>query len=249
MFQELVSKLALKQKPVTPEILSEKLCGGFDIDCMALFDVLLQASADALKQDNTKEIRENIRVLFCLFASLMAPKSQVAKQAIIKLSVYSKMATEISLAALYDTNPDFDDTGDEIRGKYAMDTSVFTRETGWGVEEFKDEAVQIASLSVRQKTIKDPRNAFEIGRLNTVVKQRQNKSFNKLHRFELNFGDDNSSNNPLYFPDYYVALNAPNCLPDMPIVHYGETVAELEAELSAKIEGMFALLKEYGNST
>jgi hypothetical protein len=249
LFEELVLKLALQPKPIKPEAVGEKLFTAFGENCLALFDTLLQASADTLKQDASQQALENVHTLFCMFASLMAPKSPAVKQAIIKLSVYSKMATEVSLAPLYDTNPNFEVVDGEVKGKYAMDASVFTRETGWQVDDFKDEAVKIASLGVQKKDIKSPRNSFELKKLNTTIKQRQNRSLNQLHRFELNFGEDKESSNPFHNQVFCQALNMSNCLPDLPIVHYGEAEAELEAELSAKIEELFKLLKEFGYPT
>ncbi len=246
LFQALAAKLQIAELLLTPGNLAEKLFAVFDKDCLALFDTLLQTSSAVLEQDTSKDTLENVRSLFCLFASLMASNSLVARQTYIKLSVYTKMASELYLAPLYDTNPDFTTAEDgELKGKYSMDASVFTKETGWGQDEFKKEAANIVFTEVRKKSPK-MLNAFELKKLNTTIKQRQNRDLNQLHRFELNCNDEALANNPLSDPSYCQLLNASDCLPDLPIVHYGEVEANLEAELSAKMDELFEILQRYG---
>ncbi|MEI6334292.1 MAG: hypothetical protein WCS87_07010 [Methylococcaceae bacterium] len=246
LFRELVAKLLLLPEIVTPRVVYDKLCSKFEDDSMEVFDILLQASADTLKQEPSKAMLENIHKLFCLFASLTAPKTLATKEAVIRLFVYTKIATEVYLAAQYNTNPIYLSGQDEISGKYADDASVFNRETGWEVEEFVNEAIKVTALKVLKKDIKNPTNSFERQRLNTTIRQRQNKSLNQLHRFELNCGDEKNKKNPLYDPNYCRALNAPGCLPDLPVVHYGEVGSIEEADLCAKIEEFILLLKKYG---
>lgn len=246
LFQELVAKLFLMQGTATPEDVYCKLCKNFEDDPMKVFDVLLQASVDTLKQDASELMLESIHDLFCLFASLTVPKTLATKEAVIRLLVYTKIATEVYVAAQYNTNPIYSSGQDDIGGKYADDASVFTRETGWGVEDFVNEAIKVNALKVLKKDIKDPANLFERQRLNTTIRQRQNKSFNQVHRFELNCSVEENKKNPLYDPIYCRALNAPGCLPDLPIVHYGEVGSTEEADLCAKIEEFILLLKKYG---
>lgn len=246
LFQELVTKLSLLFDTATPEVVYNELCRIFENDRMKVFDVLLQASADTLKQEASGLMPESIYKLFCLFASLTAPTTLAAKEAVIRLSVYTKIATEVSLAAQYNTNPIYSSGQDEISGKYADDASVFTRETGWKEEDFVNEAVKVTALKVLKKEIKNPKNPFERQKLNTTIRQRQNKSLNQLHRFELNCGDEENKTNPLHDSGFCRALNAPECLPDLPIVHYGEVGAMEEADFCAKIEEFIVLLKQYG---
>lgn len=246
LFQELAAKLLLLPDTATPEVVYDKLCSKFEDDSMKVFDVLLQASADTLKQESSTVMLDNIHKLFCLFASLTAPTTLATKEAMIRLSVYTKIASEVYLAAQYNTNPIYSSGQDEISGKYADDASVFTRETGWDEKEFENEAVKVTALKVLKKELKNPSNTFERQKLNTTIRQRQNKSLNQLHRFELNCGDEKNKKNPLYDPNYCRALNAPGCLPDLPIVHYGEVGPTEEADLCAKIEEFILLLKKYG---
>jgi hypothetical protein len=246
LFQELVAKLSLLPATATPEVVYDKLCSNFEHDSMEVFDVLLQASADTFKQESSKLMLESVHKLFCLYASLTAPTTLATKEAVIRLSVYTKIATEVYLAAQYNTNPIYSSGQDEISGKYADDASVFTRETGWDEREFENEAIKVTALKVLKKDIKNPNNPFERQKLNTTIRQRQNKSFNQLHRFELNCSDEKNRKNPLYDSIYCRALNAPGCLPDLPIVQYGEVGSTAEADLCAKIEEFILLLKKYG---
>lgn len=246
LLKELSAKLLLLPDTATPELIYGKLCSNFVDDPMSVFDVLLQASADTLKQEASGLMLENIYKLFCLFASLTAPTTLAAKDAVIRLSVYTKIGTEVYLAAHYNTNPIYSSGQDEISGKYADDASVFTRETGWDVKNFVDEALKVTALKVLKKEIKDPSNRLERRKLNTTIKQRQNKSLNQLHRFELNCSDENNKTNPLNDPSYCRAINAPDCLPALPIVHYGEVGADEEMDLCAKIEEFIVLLASYG---
>jgi hypothetical protein len=247
LFKQLIIKLQAVVATSTPNTVSEQLLTAFEGNCLNVFDLLLQASSDALEQDHSPEVLDSVRILFCLFASLMASTSLIAREAFIHLSVYSKMATELHLAPLYNTNPHFTMTKDgEVVGKYAIDASEFTREVGWEVDGFKKEALNIVYSGVCKKSLPKQFNAFERKKLNTMIKQRQNKSLNQLHRFELNCCDNTVVNNPLCDTVYCQALNAEDCLPDLPIVHFGEVEATQEAELSAKIDELFEILQRYG---
>ena len=99
LFQELVAKLFLMPGTSTPEDVYCKLCKNFEDDPMKVFDVLLQASVDTLKQDASELMLESIHKLFCLFASLTVPKTLATKEAVIRLLVYTKIATEVYVAA------------------------------------------------------------------------------------------------------------------------------------------------------
>lgn len=250
---KLFKQLAIRCKmPIgcTHETLCDKLLADFENDDLAVLDCLLQAGNEALEQDASESAWSHFRTLFCLFASLMAPQSSAVKQKLINLPVYTAIATELSLAPLYDTNPEFAlDPNGEPKGKYAIDASVLTREIGWGQEELKSEVAAAVYSAIHQKPPTKALNAFELRRLNTTIKQRQNRSFNKLHRLELNCAEQISADNPLHNRDNCQAINAADCLPDLPIVHYGETEAEKEAELSAKLDEWFAILNKYGSTS
>ncbi|MGB3918846.1 MAG: trypsin-like peptidase domain-containing protein [Thiothrix litoralis] len=253
LFQALAAKLPIPQPNITPDSVYEKLFALFDKDCLALFDWLLQTSSSVLKQDISKDTLENVRTLFCLFASLMASTSLVARQSYIKLSVYSKMASELHLAPLYETNPDFTTAEDgELKGRYSIDASVFTREIGWEQDDFKNEATKIIFKGVNGKDAPNVVNAIELWKLNEKIKQRQNRNLNQLHRFELNRSDDALTGNPLSNLSYCQALNAGDCLPNLPIIHYGEVdmdaTLKLELALSAKMEDLFTILQQHGYS-
>lgn len=249
LFQAVAAKLPIPQPNITPDSVYEKLFAMFDKDCLALFDLLLQTSSSVLKQDASKDTLENVRTLFCLFASLMASTSLVARQSYIKLSVWTKMASELHLAPLYGTNPDFTTAEDgDLKGRHSMDASVFTREIGWDLGEFKKEATKIVFKEVYRKDAPKMLGAFDRKKLNTTVKQRQNSELNQLHRFELNCNNEELAKNPLSKPLYCEALNAGDCLPDLPIVHYGDAEAALEADLSAKMEELFTILQQHGYS-
>lgn len=248
LFAELATKLNLELENMTAELLAEALFTAFDQDCLGLYDLLLQVAADSLKQDASEQKLETIRNLFYLFVSLMASDSLAARQAYIDLSVYSQMATELHLAPIFDTSPDFITTeAGELKGRYAMDASTLAvKETGWEEEAFKQEALKVVYTEVRKKAAPEKVNDFERKKLSTTIKQRQNKSLNQLHRFELNRADEALHSNPLYMTSYCEALNAIDCLPDLPVVHYGEQVASNEAELSAKLDELFEILIRYG---
>lgn len=249
LFQALAAKLPIPQPNITPDSVYEKLFAIFDKDCLALFDLLLQTSSSVLKQDASKDSLEYVRMLFCLFASLMASTSSVARESYIKLSVWTKMAAELHLAPLYGTNPNFTTTEDgELKGRYSMDASGFTRETGWEQDTFKEETIKIVFKSVYSKDAPKTFGAFDRKKLNATIKQRQNKALNQLHRFELNCNDENFKNSLLKDPSNCQVLNANDCLPDLPIVHYGEVEATLEADLSAKMEELFTILQQHGYS-
>lgn len=253
LFQALAAKLPIPQPNITPDSVYEKLFAIFDKDCLALFDLLLQTSSSVLKQDASKDTLENVRMLFCLFASLMASTSSVARESYIKLSVYSKMASELHIASLYETNPDFTTAEDgELKGRYSIDASVFTREIGWEQDDFKNEVAKIIFKGVNGKDAPKVVNPIELWKLNEKIKQRQNRSLNQLHRFELNRSDDALTGNPLRNMSYCQALNAGDCLPDLPIIHYGEVnmdaTLKLELALSAKMEDLFTILQQHGYS-
>ena len=246
LFKQLTNKLKTSAVSSTPSEVNKRLLALFERDCLNLLDLLLQASSDALEQSHSPEILDNVQRLFCLFASLMASTSFIVREVFIHLSVYSKMATELNLAPLYNTNPHFTLTKDgEVVGKYAIDASEFTKEVGWEVDQFKDEALKVIYTGVRKRAIPKQFNTFELKKLNAMIKQRQNKSLNKLHRFELNCCDNSVVNNPLHDTVYCQALIAKDCLPDLPIVHFGEAEAMQEAELSAKIDELFEILNRY----
>ena len=91
-----MAKLFLMPGTSTPEDVYCKLCKNFEDDPMKVFDVLLQASVDTLKQDASELMLESIHKLFCLFASLTVPKTLATKEAVIRLLVYTKIATDIT---------------------------------------------------------------------------------------------------------------------------------------------------------
>ena len=248
LFVELVNKLNLKLEHTPPSLLADKLFTAFDDDYLSLYDLLLQAASDALKQDSSEQALQNTKELFCLFTSLMASESLVARQSYIGLSVYTPMATELHLAPIFDTTPDFITSEDgEVKGRYAIDAATFSvKEVGWEKTAFTQEALKVVYTEVRKKESPVEVNAFESKKLNATIKQRQNKSLNQLHRLELNRSDQSAESNPLNMNSHCEALNAANCLPDLPIVHYGEEVAPDEAELSAKLDELFEILKRYG---
>lgn len=248
LFTELARKLNLKPEHTASLVLADKLVVAFDEDCLSLYDLLLQAASDALKQNFSEQAIENTKELFCLFISLMASESLVAREAYIGLSVYSPMATELHLAPLFDTSPDFITSEDgEVKGRYAIEASnISPKEVGWDEAAFTQEAIKLVYTDVRQKPPPEVINAFEIKKLNTTIKHRQNRSLNQLHRFELNRSNKDLQTNPLHIPSHCEALNAVDCLPDLPIVHYGEEEAPDEAELSAKLDELFEILKRYG---
>lgn len=249
LFKQIATQLKLAVANTTYQKLQEKLLEAFDQDGLTVLDVLLYAGADALKQDASDMARQNLSDLFYFFASLMAPESAVPKQALIKLSVYSAMATELSLSAMYGTNPDFVFHEGEVRGQYAIDASVITRETGWDVEAFQKDAVESIHTAIHKSPPTKSLGAFERRKLNHMIKLRQSRALNQLYRLELNLGDPKMVNNPLHEEANCQALSAADCLPDLPIVHYGEAEAEKEAELSAKFETLFHILETYKPKT
>ncbi|QSB03106.1 hypothetical protein JWZ98_09335 [Methylomonas sp. EFPC1] len=243
LFKELADQLKLKLPNTTSQKLYDQLLEVFEIDGLAVLDILLYAGSGALKQDAGDTVRHKLIDLFYFFARLMAPESAVPKQALIKLSVYSAMATELSLSAIYGTNPDFVFREGEVRGKHAIDASVITRETGWDTEAFKKDAVESIHTAIHKVPPTKQLGNFERRKLNAVIKQRQDPALNQLYRLELNLGDPKLLNNPLQEEVNCQALSAADCLPDLPIVHYGEAEAEKEAELSAKFEELFNILE------
>lgn len=249
LFKQLAKKCNVTSN-CTHEILSNKLLGDFQRDDLAVLDCLLQVGNEVLEQGASEPEWDHFRDLFCLFVSLMAPQSSAVRHQLINLPVYTAIASELSLAPLYDTNPEFAlDPNGEPKGKYAIDASVLTRETGWGQEDIKSEVVAAVYSAIHQKPPEKVLNAFELRRLNATIKQRQNRSFNKLHRLELNCADQVSADNPLHNSENCQAINEADCLPDLPIVHYGETEAEKEAELCAKLDELFAILNKYGSTS
>lgn len=228
----------------------QNLMRAFEQDALTVLDALLQVSRDVLRAKPNGSVVEDIRVLFCLLASLLASHSVAARTAYIRLSVYTRMAAELHTAPLYGTNPEFmlDEQLGELKGKYAIDVSNFVRETGWGVDGFKQEAFEVLHTEIFKATpIKRPKvvNSLEARKLNRVLKQRQNRSANQLYRFELNTADEESFRlNPLSDPQMCVALTGSDWLPDLPIVHYGAAEAQLEAELSAIMDDLFIILEE-----
>lgn len=230
----------------------KNLMSAFEQDALAVLDALLQVSRDVLKAKPNQSVVDDIRALFCLLVSLLASQSVAAKTAYIRLSVYTRMAAELHTAPLYDTSPEFmlDEQLGELKGKCAIDASSFVRETGWGVDGFKQEAFEILHTEIFKATaIKRPKiiNSLEARKLNRVLKQRQNRSANQLYRFELNCADEESFKlNPLSDPQMCEALTGSDWLPDLPIVHYGAAEAELEVALSAIMDDLFVSLEESG---
>ncbi len=249
LFKHIAGQLKLNVANTTYQKLQEKLLEAFEQDGLALLDMLLRAGAEALKQDATEAVRQNFRMLFCLFASLMAPECAAIKQALIKLPVRTAMAAELSLAALYDTNPDFVFHDGKVRGKQTIDASVFTRETGWSQEDFRKDATESIYKAIYKVPPTEPLDSFELEGLNSMIKQRQNRSLNQLHRLELNLRDASLANNPLLEEANCQALNAADCLPDLPIVHYGEDAADKEAILNARLTELFNILETYKPKT
>lgn len=230
----------------------QNLMDAFEQNPLDVLDTLLAVSREVLRAKPNQSVVDDIRALFCLLVSLLASQSVAAKTAYIRLSVYTRMAAELHTAPLYDTNPEFmlDEQLGELKGKCAIDASSFVRETGWGVDGFKQEAFEILHTEIFKATaIKRPKtiNSLEARKLNRVLKQRQNRSANQLYRFELNCADEESFKlNPLSDPQMCEALTGSDWLPDLPIVHYGAAEAELEIALSAIMDDLFVSLEESG---
>jgi hypothetical protein len=224
----------------------------FEQNPLDVLDTLLAVSREVSRAKPNRSVVEDIRALFCLLVSLLASHSIVARTAYIRLSVYTRMAAELHTASLYDTTPEFmlDEQLGELKGKCAIDASNLVRETGWGVEGFKQEAFEILHTEIFKATpIKRPKaiNSLEARKLNRVIKQRQNRSANQLYRFELNSADEeNFKLNPLSDLQMCTVLTGSDWLPDLPIVHYGAAEAELEIALSAIIDDLFVSLEESG---
>jgi len=249
LFKQIAGQLSLNVANITNQKLTDKLLEAFKEDDLAVLDVLLRAGADAFKQDSGELLRQNLRQLFCLFAGLMAPECHAIKQALINLPVRTAMAAELSLAVLYDTNPEFVRNDGKVHGRHTINAAVFTRETGWSQAEFIKDATETIYKAIHKAPPPEPLDAFELEALNSTIKQRQNRSLNQLHRLELNRRDANLTNNPLLDTANCQALNAADCLPDLPIVHYGEAAAEKEAKLSAKLTELFNILESSQPST
>ncbi|MBD9363097.1 trypsin-like serine peptidase [Methylomonas fluvii] len=249
LFKQIAGQLKLNIEHMSDKKLTEKLLEAFEQDDLAVLDLLLCAGADAFKQDSGESIRQNLRQLFYLFAGLMAPECQAIKQALINLPVRTAMAAELSLAAIYDTNPEFVRHDGKVLGRHTINADVFTRETGWSQTEFIKDATETIYKAIHKAPPPEPLDTFELEALNSTIKQRQNRSLNQLHRLELNRRDANLTNNPLLDAANCQALIAADCLPDLPIVHYGEAVAEKEAKLSAKITELFNILETSQPST
>ena len=243
LFKQIAGQLKLNAANTSNRKLTEKLLEVFNEDDLAVLDMLLRAGADALKHDSGESIRQNLRQLFCLFAGLMAPECPAIKQALIKLPVRTAMAAELSLAALYDTNPDFVRQDGQVHGRHTINAAEFVRETGWSQQDFVKDALETIYMAIHKARPPEPLDSFELEALNSTIKQRQNRSLNRLHRLELNRRDAGSAINPLLDEANCQALNAADCLPDLPIVHYGEAIADKEAKLSAKLTELFNILE------
>lgn len=242
--QELVKRLDVK----IADHLAERLLLAFGQDSLGVLDTLLKASIEALKHDSDKHAEASrIRGLFFLFVSLMAPHSVLAREIVMSLSVRTRMATELYLAPAYDINPAFDLDKDGLpKGCWAEDASVFTRETGWDIAKQVDEAIKIIDTQVRKKPRSKPLDEFECEELNETLKQRQSREHGKLHRIELDQGDEAMKANPFADSKFCSMLKASNYLPDLPIVYYGKVAAPQEAKLRAKLRELFEILKPYG---
>ncbi len=228
--------------------LIERLFAEFDTSALALLDIALKASIEALNQEVDKVLVANqVKKLFFLLVSLMTPYSSVARDTIMNLPVRTRMATELQLAQHFDANPTFELGLDgHPKGCFAEDASVFVREMGWDINRQVDEAAKVIYKHVYKRDAEQSLDEFERDELNETIKQRQNRDFSKIHRIELNEGDATMKNNPFANPDFCTILKSTDYLPNFPIVYYGKAIAPNEAKLRAKLRELFDILEPYG---
>lgn len=230
--------------------LIERLFAEFDTSALALLDIALKASIEALNQEVDKVLVANqVKKLFFLLVSLMTPYSSVARNTIMNLPVRTRMATELQLAQRFNADPIFElGLDNRPKGCFAEDASVFVREVGWDINRQADEAIKVIYKHVYEYDYDTEKllDKFERKILDETIKHRQNRVFNKIHRVELNEGDASMQNNPFANPDFCTILKSTDYLPNLPIVYYGKSNDLNEAMLLAKLLELLNILKPYG---
>ena len=256
LFKALADGLVDSSFETTPSDIVKSVAKNLADDPIILLEKLRLIVEPEIKRN--PDVIADAKQFFCLTLGMLAARNLSPNSGCLHLlSVRTRAAVEINLAAQYQLPPDLErkvgkgvDVRDSIAGRYAIEDESFP-EVGWSIDANVEAITKIIDVAVNRvdkklsgKTPQASLDEFERDELNERLKTRRKDDVPQLIRFEIFADEKDVGSHPLMNDAVCTALQAPDYLPDLPVVRFGLGTAENEAKLRAQINEFFRVIEE-----
>jgi hypothetical protein len=261
LYQTLASEFISGGIEKSPENLWQAIEDKINSEPLNLLEQYRKTVERVLKEE-PKQINE-AQTLFLMFLGFFSEPEDIATAVhqVHQLSVKTRLAVEIYLAARYGLTPDLVyepgvgiDVNQFARGRFAIDGENEFREVGWDVKANAKELIKMTNIainkvheSVHGQKPTDDLDDFALESLNETIKTRRQGEYPQLIRVEVPFKKTSEQNHPLHNDDVCATLF--ELLPSLPIVRYGSGSAKIEPKLCAQVNEFFRIIKQYSQDT